>query len=123
MIVKRKRAYSLDLRQKIVESYENNEGSIRQIAKRFKVSKDCVQRLLNRYRREGTIEPKPYSGWNKPKLNEEHLQILAALIEEDNDATNVQLAERIFLRTGVQVSGWTIGRALKKLNITRKKKV
>ena len=122
MILKRKRAYSLYLRQKIVESYENNEGSIRQIAQRFKVSKDCVQRLLNRYRREGTIEPKPYSGWNKPKLNVEHLQILASLVEEDNDATNVQLSERLFLRTGVQVSGWTIGRALKKLNITRKKK-
>jgi len=123
MLLKRKRAYSLDLRQKILESYQNGEGSIRQIAKRFKVSTDCVQRLLNRYRREGTIEPKPYTGWNKPKLNEEHLQILVILVEEDNDATNVELARKIFLKTGVQVSGWTIGRALKKLNITRKKKV
>ena len=123
MLVKRKRAYSLDLRQKIIESYQNGEGSIRQISKRFKVSRDCVQRLLNRYRREGTIEPKPYTGWNKPKLNEEHLKILVALVEEDNDATNVELAERIFLKTGVKVSGWTIGRALKKLNITCKKKV
>ena len=37
--------YSLDLRQKIVVAYENKEGSIRQLAKRFKVSPDCVRRL------------------------------------------------------------------------------
>ncbi len=48
--------YSLDLRQKVVESYENKEGSIRTIAKRFKVSKDFVQRLLKRYQNEGTIK-------------------------------------------------------------------
>ena len=38
--------YSLDLRQKIVESYKNQEGSIRHLAKRFKVSPDCVRRLV-----------------------------------------------------------------------------
>lgn len=52
-------------RQKIVDSvdsYENKEGSIRQLAKRFKVSPDCVRRLLKRFYQEGTIEPKSYSG-------------------------------------------------------------
>ena len=32
------------------------------------------------------------------------------------------LAQKIFVRTGVRVSASTISRALKKLNITRKKK-
>ena len=116
-------SYSLDLRQKVVDSYENKEGSIRTIAKRFKVSKDFVQRLLKRYQNEGTIEPKAYTGGNQPKLKEEHLQILITLVEEDNDATNSELAERIFLKTGILVSASTISRALKKLNITRQKKV
>ena len=114
--------YSLDLRQKVVESYENKEGSIRTIAKRFKVSKDFVQRLLKRYQNEGTIEPQPYTGGNQPKLKEEHLQILITLVEEDNDATNSELAERISLKTDILVSASTISRALKKLKITRKKK-
>ncbi len=114
--------YSLDLRQKVVESYENKEGSIRTIAKRFKVSKDFVQRLLKRYQNEGTIEPKPYTGGNQPKLKSEQLQILITLVEEDNDATNSELAEKIVLLTGILVSASTISRALKKLNITRKKK-
>ena len=63
----------------------------------------------------------PYTGGNQPKLKAEHLEILANLVEVDNDATNFELAQRIFERTGIQVSIWTISRALKKLNITKKK--
>ncbi|MDJ0719485.1 MAG: hypothetical protein QNJ54_35580 [Prochloraceae cyanobacterium] len=42
-------------------------------------------------------------------------------ISEDNDATNFELAQKIFAQTGLEVSIWTIGRGLKKLNITKKK--
>lgn len=115
--------YSLDLRQKIVDSYENKEGSIRQLAKRFKVGPDFVSRLVQRYHQEGTIEPKPYTGGNEPILKSEHLEILTTLVEEDNDATLLQLAQRLEAKTQVQVSSSTISRALAKLNLTRKKKV
>ncbi len=114
--------YSLDLRQRIIDTYESNEGTIRQIAQRFKVSISSVRRLIKRYLSTGSIAPKPYTGGNKPKLKAEHLEILATLISEDNDATNFELAQRIFDLTEVEVSIWTIGRGLKKLNITKKKK-
>ena len=93
--------YSLDLRQKIVDSYENNEGAIRQLAKRFKVSPDCVRRLLKRFYEEGTIEPKSYSGGNQPLLQPEHLKVLTTLVEEDNDATLPQLAQRLEAQTNL----------------------
>ncbi len=35
--------YSLDLRQRVVEAYENKEGSLRRIARRFKVGPNTVQ--------------------------------------------------------------------------------
>ncbi len=41
------KAYSLDLRQKIVDTYKNREGSIRQVPQRFKVARSFVQKLLN----------------------------------------------------------------------------
>ena len=112
--------YSLDLRQRIIDTYSNDEGTIRQIGQRFKVSISSVRRLIKRYLNTGSIAPKPYTGGNQPKLKAEHLEILANLISEDNDATNFELAQRIFDKTGVQVSIWTISRALKKLNITKK---
>ncbi|MEY2830793.1 MAG: hypothetical protein RLZZ574_51 [Cyanobacteriota bacterium] len=115
------KAYSLDLRQKIVVAYENKEGSIRQLAKRFKVSADCVRRLLKRFYEEGTIEPKSYSGGNQALLQPEHLLVLTTLVEEDNDATLPQLAQRLEAQTNLQVSNSTISRGIKKLNLTRKK--
>ena len=60
-------SYSLDLRQKVVESYENKEGSIRTIAKRFKVSKDFVQRLLKRYSVSHICEVHLDRVWGKGK--------------------------------------------------------
>ena len=113
--------YSLDLRQKIVESYENGEGSIRQLAQRFKVSPDFVQRLLKRHRQDGTLEPKSRGG-NEPTLKLEHLEILQSLVEADNDATLAHLAQRLAEKTQIKVSASTIHRALKKLGLTRKKK-
>ena len=56
------KAYSVDLRQKIVEAYTLKEGSIRQIAYRFKVAKSFVQTLLKRYKTQQSLEPLPHGG-------------------------------------------------------------
>ena len=39
------KAYSIDLRQRIIEAYENQEGSQRALAKRFKVSLSFIWTL------------------------------------------------------------------------------
>ncbi|ELS33754.1 hypothetical protein Pse7429DRAFT_1075 [Pseudanabaena biceps PCC 7429] len=39
-------AYSLDFRKKIVTAYEAGNTSIREVAKRFMVTKRTVQRLI-----------------------------------------------------------------------------
>ncbi|NJL41327.1 MAG: transposase [Leptolyngbyaceae cyanobacterium SM1_4_3] len=116
------RPYSCDLRQKIVELYNNGEGSIRQLADRFVVSPDCVRRLLKQERETHSIAPKAYVGGPKPTLQQQHLQVLEQLLQADNDATLVELASRLQQQTQLQVSPSTISRALKKLGITRKKK-
>ena len=114
--------YSLDLRQKIIDSYNNKEGSIRQLAQRFKVSPDCVRRLIKCYRETGSIAPKPHAGGTPPKVGPQELEVLRVLVEEDNDATLAQLAQRLADKTQVVVSHSTISRTLNQLNMTRKKK-
>ena len=116
------RPHSADLRQRLVTLYEPGEGSIRQLAKRFQVSPDSVRLLVKQYRATGSIAPKPYTGGPQPKLQASHHEVLRALVEADNDATLVQLAERLGERTGVCVSGSTISRPLSQLDMTRKKK-
>ncbi|WP_246163648.1 MULTISPECIES: helix-turn-helix domain-containing protein [Brasilonema] len=116
------KAYSTDLRKKVIDAYKNQEGSQRNLAKRFSVSLTFIQKLLKQYRNTGTVEPKPHGGGNTAKLSSEQMVLVAALIEEDNDAILVELCDRLEGRTGVKVSRSTMGRITQKLNLTRKKK-
>jgi len=47
--------YSLDMRQKIVDTYEAGNTSIRKVAERFQVSKSTVQALLKRKKETGKL--------------------------------------------------------------------
>ncbi|MDM8567049.1 IS630 transposase-related protein [Candidatus Halobeggiatoa sp. HSG11] len=62
------KTYSMDLRKKIVETYKNGEGSIRKLAKRFKVSKGFIFSLLKRQKETGTIAPKPHGKGRNPSI-------------------------------------------------------
>ena len=56
------RPYSNDLRLRVVQAYENQEGSMRQLAARFRLSLSCGRDLLTRYRTTGSVAPKPHGG-------------------------------------------------------------
>ena len=113
--------YSLDLRQKIVEAYENREGSQRQLAKRFHVSLAFVQRLLNRYHDEGTIEPRARINGFPPKLAA-HESEVREIVAENTDDTLAELTAKLIQRLSFKVSPSTLHYYLKRLKLTRKKK-
>ena len=117
------KAYSLDLRQKIVDVYQNESISQRQLAKRFSVTKSFVIKLLKQYRETGNLKPLPHGGGARLKVNSEQLQILSELIEEKNDATLEELCQMFYLRTQVVVSRATMGRMSQRLKLTVKKNV
>ncbi len=50
------------------------------------------------------------------------MALVALLVEEDNDATLVELCDRLEQKAGVKISRATMGRITQKLNLTRKKK-
>jgi transposase len=111
--------YSRDLRRRIIETVERGAGSLGQIATRFLVSISFITRLLRRYRTTGSLDPKPHGGGRPPALGPEQLKRLRALLRNKPDATLEELRQGL----GVDCSTIAIVRALKKLKITRKKKV
>jgi len=111
--------YSQDLRQRILETAERGEGSLRQIARRFLVSLSFVTRLLHLYRSTGSLQPRPHGGGNPAKLGPRDLERLRELVRQQPDATLEELRQRL----GVSCSMMTIARALRKLGLPRKKKV
>ncbi|CAA9302959.1 hypothetical protein AVDCRST_MAG94-480 [uncultured Leptolyngbya sp.] len=89
------------------------------MAQRFKVAKSFVQKLLKRYREEGTLAPKAQGGGFAAKLAE-HLDVVEQWVEQENDATLAELCEHLYQRTGVRVSESTLCRQLQQLKLTRK---
>jgi transposase len=115
------KAYALEFRQKIVDVYDSEPLSQRQLAKRFKVAKSFVEKILKQRRETGSIAPKVRTQQTPSKLNHEQLAVLARLVAENNDATLAELCQLLANETGITVSTSTLDRLLKKLNITRKK--
>ncbi len=115
------KAHSIEFRQKIINVYESEPISQRQLAKRFCVAKSFVEKLLKQRRETGSIAPKVRTQQTPTKLNSEQLSTLARLVEEHNDATLDELRQLLAEETGVSIGRSTLDRMLKKLKITRKK--
>ena len=115
------RAYSLDLRKKIVQSVRSKGVSISETARRFGVNRSTVGRYLKRLDEEGSLAPKKALGAH-PKLDESAMRLLEEDIKARPWATHRQRKEFLYAACGVEVSETTICRAIKqRLSHSRKK--
>ena len=109
------RAYSNDLREKIIRAIEAGEVGT-QVAKRFDVAKSFVYKIYKRYKDTGSYEALLQPGV-KPKLTDEDIEKLKILVSENPSATLDELREL----GNFKVCRTTIHNTLKKLKITYKK--
>ena len=112
----------MDLRVRIVRAYRNREGSIRELAERFAVAPGTVQDYLRLERANGSPAPRPHGGGKQPLIDEAELERIRALVQKQPDATEPELVEDLKRRHGSAVSRQTMGRALQRLKLTRKKR-
>lgn len=115
------KAYSLDLRQKIIDTYFEGGISQRQLAKRFRVALSFVEKLLKQYREVGNIAAKVRIQQTPTKLNAQQLSILKQTVEANKDATLNELCSHLEQKTGVHVGQTTMDRMLRMMNIKVKK--
>lgn len=116
------KAYSLDLRQKIIDTYFEGGISQRQLAKRFRVALSFVEKILKQYREIGSIAPKVRIQQTPTKLNSQQLSILEEIVEANKDATLDELRSHLKQKTGVLIGQTTMDRMLRMMNIKVKKK-
>jgi transposase len=114
--------YSLDLREKILAAYLKKEGTIRQLAPRFKVSARFVGELIVRFRRTGSYAPKPHGGGNPPCIPPSQHGTLAALVKQNPDATLHELCQYFAEQCHIMPSKSSMQRTLDALQLTRKKR-
>lgn len=116
------RAYSLDLRQKVVAAVERGDSTIEEVASSFGVGQTFVKKMLRQHRETGDLSPRPHGGGHTPRLSAKHLKMLCAEVTRYPDKTVAALREHLHESAQVNVSAPTVSRALSRLDLSRKKK-
>jgi transposase len=112
-------AYSLDLREKIVESVKKGVPKA-ETARRFGIDRATVKRYCKQLDERGTLVPRKAPG-KKPKLDEKAKNLLLEDLQERPWATHSQRAEYLLAVAGVSVSEATVCRTVGSLRRSRKK--
>lgn len=102
------KAYSLDLRERIV-GFVNGGQSRHAAAAHFGVSVSFVVKLMAAYRASGSFKPKPGGGRRHAKLDP-HRGFLLARVAEKADITMAELAAELAAATGTVADPASISR-------------
>jgi len=112
------RTLSVDLRERILSSYDSDEGTRADIAHRFRVSLGMVKKLLQQRRRTGDIAPRHRFAGRKPMIVASHQGQMRTLLAKKNDLTLKELRQA----TGLKCSLQAINVVLAKMGLTYKKR-
>jgi transposase len=113
------KAYSKDLRRKIVDAIEGGMPKA-QAARTFGVGISTVKRYATKAQRGESLEPGRAAG-KPPKIDQQVEKLLEADLEERPFATLRERCEYVEAISGVSVSRSTMCRAIARIGSTRKK--
>ena len=110
-----------ELRQRIIDAYENGEGTYVDIAERFLVGEASVSRWLGLHRRTGSVDAKPMGGNRRGELPADVQQTVLALVRDEPNWTTEELSEQIEEEFNLAVGRERVGRFLRKAGFSFKR--
>jgi transposase len=116
------KAYSLDLRQKVLAAALRGDRSLREVAELFGVGKTFVDKLLGIHRAGQDLAPRPHGGGYPARLLPRHEKLLRSRVRQRKDATLAELRAHLEEQADLSVSVSTVSRSLIRLGLGRKKK-
>ena len=115
------KAYSNDLRLRIVETIQANVLPQVEIAEQFGVSQSFVEKLWHRFRTTGSYQAKAHAGGVERFLKNDE-ELIRELVKQEPDATLSELCEKVAEKTGKPlVTTATMCVELQRLNLPLKK--
>jgi transposase len=109
---------SLDLRERILASYDQKEGNREEIACRYRVSLGLVKKLLQQRRRTGDIAPRHRFSGPKPRILAAHEHQMKLLLARKPDLTLAELRQAMQLDCTLPAIHYVLAR----LGLTYKKR-
>jgi transposase len=111
------RAYSLDLRQRVLQAYDENQWTVGQIAERFKVGEWWVHKLKRQRKAGGGIGPRKGKAGKPRSLALDQVNRLEHYVAAHPDATLEEMREKL----GVACTIITIHNTLRRLGYRLKR--
>lgn len=116
--MRNRRTISLDLRERILEAYDEGKATREQVSRRYQVSLGMVKKLLQQRRHCGDIQARHHLAGRKPLIVAEHRAEIGLLLKKKPDLSLKQLREAIGLKCSLQA----LHVVLSKMELTLKKR-
>lgn len=114
------KAYSQDLRERVIAAVEAGQQSRPEIAETFEVSESTIDKWVKRWRHTGSVAALPFAGGRRRTLKG-CTTIIRAEVKRQPDVTLDELCERLEAQTGVSASRSMMSRELRVWALSRKK--
>jgi len=115
------KAYSQDLRERVLAAIEAGDQSYPAIAETFGVSESTLDKWLKRWRDTGSVAALPFAG-GRPRTLQTCAAVIRAEVRQQPDVTLEELCERVADQTEVTASPSMMSRELQILTLRRKKR-
>jgi transposase len=116
------KAYSIDFRESVLAAMDREPLTHKEAAEFFKIGEATVDRWSSLRRETGSVAPRPRGG-NRPRaVNARGDQELKRLVSEKPDRTLAELTALLRNRTRSTASRSSVGRAIARAGLTRKKR-
>jgi transposase len=115
------KAYSDDLRRKLLEAHDRGDGSLRELARRFGVSVPYAWKISRQRRRTGQMERVEQRHGPRSRMTVAVLASLRGLVRQQPDVTLVELQHRLWVSERVRVSFQHLWRVLQNMGLRLKK--
>jgi transposase len=116
------RPYSDDLRRKLLEAHREGEGSLTELAERFRVSVSWATKISAAFSRTGKMERSPGGRrGRKSRITAEAIEYLRSRVRQSPDRTLAELQEELRSQQGIEIGITRLWMVLKEMGLRLKK--
>jgi transposase len=113
------KALSIDLRERILATYDKENATREDVARRFRVSLGMVKKLIQQRRHTGNIQSRRHLCGRKPLILENHRSQMRDLVRKKPDITLAELRDAV----GLNCTLPAIHYALEQMGLSYKKRL
>ena len=113
---------SLDLRIRVLDAVDNGVGTLGEIADQFSIHVSSVKRFIRLASDTGSLDPSPNRGHPPRVVDDLGRERIRELVSETPDATLPELTDQYNKAAARSISVATMGREIRLLGFTQKKR-